>query len=76
MLEFSGGCFSVRLIRELDVFSVFVSFFGGASYTRVRLICANIRYIHNNLFIHTLAVCNYRPEQLMTRSGIRFQELK
>ena len=44
MLEFSGGCFSVRLIRELDVFSVFVSFFGGASYMRVRLICANIRY--------------------------------
>ena len=34
MLEISGGCFSVRLIRELDVFSLFVPFFGGASYTR------------------------------------------
>ena len=38
MLEISGGCFSVRLIRELDVFSVFVLFIGGASYTWVRLI--------------------------------------
>ena len=34
MLEISGGCFSVRLIRELDVFSIFVLFIGGASYTR------------------------------------------
>ena len=34
MLEIYGGCFSVRLIRELEVFSVFVSFFGGASYMR------------------------------------------
>ena len=40
------GLFSVRLIRELDLFSVFVPVFGSASYTRVRLICANIRYVN------------------------------
>ena len=38
MLGISGGCFSVRLIHELDGFSVFEPVFGGASYTRVRLI--------------------------------------
>ena len=28
MLGISGGCLSVRLIRELDVYSVFKPFFG------------------------------------------------
>ena len=39
VLGISGGCFTVRLIHELDVFSVFEPFFGvsfnaSASYTR------------------------------------------
>ena len=34
MLEISGGCFSVRLIRELDVIPFLYLFLGGVSYTR------------------------------------------
>ena len=49
MLETSGGCFSVRLIRELDVFSVFVSFFGGASYTRKYTV-----YIYIYIYIYII----------------------
>ena len=45
MLETSGGCFSVRLIRELDVFSVFASFFGGASYTRKYTVLEFVTYL-------------------------------
>ena len=47
MLRISGGWFAVCLIRELDVFLVF----GGASYMRVRLICAILRYVDSKIDI-------------------------
>ena len=51
------------LIRELDLFSIFVPFFGGASYTRVRLIHANIRYfiLYGSTLVAYLP--NTRPKQ-------------
>ena len=55
MLGSYGGCFSVRLIHELDVFSIFEPFLWGESYTQVRLLCTILWYIRIHYFNNCLS---------------------
>ena len=59
MLEISGGCFLVRLIRKLDIFPLFVPFLGGASYTcKYTVICMAYFYF----YISDIPVCQVNED--------------